>query len=173
MRKQFYLDLVEKLKSVVEAIGDIDPVPVIKHFDLWNKQIEFLEKERPFKFPAVFVEFLPIDYRQLGLQAQEAELTFRLHVVSKTLAGSADNANYKKIFLEHLDLNDAIHYCLSGWNTSYSGPLVRIQSIPNHDHEQIIEEIEVYKTRITDLSGVKRVLEATVIPVFSANLHSK
>ena len=169
MRKQFYLDLTERLKQIILVTDGNVETPLIKHFDLWNKQLQFLEKERPFRFPAVFVEFGPLEYRQLGLQAQEADLTVRLHIASKTLTGSADSAVYQHTFLSHLDLNDDIHYCLSGWNTPYSGPMVRIQSIPNHDHEHIIEEIEVYKMKITDLSGVKRVLEARSNTHFSSS----
>ncbi|MCX6277680.1 MAG: hypothetical protein NT004_06265 [Bacteroidetes bacterium] len=173
MRKQFYLDLVERLKGIVLVSDGAVETPLIKHFDLWNKQLEFLQKERPFNFPAVFVEFGQLEYRQLGLQAQEADLTVRLHIVSKTLTGSADSAVYQHTFLSHLDLIDTIHYCLACWNTDYSGPMIRIQGIPNHDHEQIIEEIEVYKLKITDMSGVRRVLEVKATPQFTANLHGR
>jgi hypothetical protein len=187
MRKQFYLDLVARLKAAVYTIpedenGDPvtdeegDPIhnPKIMHADLWNRQIEFLEKERPFKFPAVFIEFLPIEYRQLGLKAQEADVSFKLHVVSKHLGSTSDGASYQDAALAHLDLLDEIHYALSGWSTSYSGPMVRTGSVPNHDHAEIIAETETYRACMTDLSGVKRVVEVEeVTPVFTTHLHKR
>lgn len=169
MRKQFYLDLVEKLQE----INTTDYPSTVEHFDLWNRQIEFLSKERPFKFPAVFVEFSPIQWDQQGNGVQEGDLTFRLHVVSKTLSGSSPSAPGQEDFLAHFDLIDDIHHCLSRWNTAYSGPCTRVQSIPNHDHEQIIEEVEVYKLRVVDTSGARRFIEVSAKESIEAHLHGR
>jgi hypothetical protein len=169
MRKQFYLDLVEKLHEV----NTNDYPSEIKHFDLWNRQVEFLRKENPFSLPAVFVEFAPLSFTQLGQGVQEADLTFRLHVVSATKASPSSKSNYQDAFLLHLDLLDDIHYCLHAWNTPYSGTCVRTQSIPNHDHEEIIEEIEIYQMKVVDMSAVRRVIEVQAEPVFTPNLHKR
>ena len=34
-----------------------EEVPEVKHVDLWNHNVEFIEQETPWERPAVFVEF--------------------------------------------------------------------------------------------------------------------
>ena len=67
MRRQLYLDIKNRLQSI---IGE-DEQPLIKHFDLWNRQVEFIEEETPFECPAVFVEFDRLDWRTIGNRHQE------------------------------------------------------------------------------------------------------
>ena len=52
MRKEIY-------RAICAALQDIDGTPV-KHVDLWNHNVEFIEQEEAWDRPAVFVEFAPI-----------------------------------------------------------------------------------------------------------------
>ena len=61
MRRMLYLGLTERLKELKEENGN----PVIRHIDLWNEQVEFIEQEEPFDTPAVFIEFRPVQWRTL------------------------------------------------------------------------------------------------------------
>lgn len=54
MRRMLYLGLTEALKELRDESGQ----PLIRHIDLWNEQVEFIEQEEPFDTPAVFIEFL-------------------------------------------------------------------------------------------------------------------
>jgi len=178
MRKQLYLDLVERLKKEVYSIsldynGKAVRIPKIKHFDLWNRQIEYLQKENPFKFPAIFIEFMPLQYKQLSQGVQESQATIRLHVVTEVKGSPADGKSKQASALSHLDLLDEIHYALIGWGTTYTGSFTRIGSTPNHDHAEIIEEIESYQVTVSDTSGVRRVVEAIMTPVMEFHLHKK
>ncbi len=53
MRRMLYLGLTEALKELRDESGQ----PLIRHIDLWNEQVEFIEQEEPFDTPAVFIEF--------------------------------------------------------------------------------------------------------------------
>ena len=50
MRKELYA-------AIKAAVGK---VPEVKHIDLWNHNVEFIEQEDSWARPAVFVEFGPI-----------------------------------------------------------------------------------------------------------------
>ena len=78
MRHFLYLSLIERLKQLTDPAGE----PVIKTFDLWNEQVEFVEQEEVFDTPAVFIEFLPVKWTNLGGGVQRAEATIRLHIVT-------------------------------------------------------------------------------------------
>ena len=180
MRKSLYQDLITQLKKIgvtteVTTDGVTEDVftTTIQHFDIWNKQVEFMEKERPFKFPAVFIEFKPITWRELSAGVEEADVTINLHIIHKTKASARDASADQETALAYLDLPDDIHLCLHGWNTSYSGPFVRIQTFPNHNHEEMILETEVYQARVTDISAVRDLTEVEVTPVFTATLHKR
>ena len=49
VRKEIYQRIVEQLRT---ALGG-----EIKHIDLWNHNVEFIEQEQQWSRPAVFVEF--------------------------------------------------------------------------------------------------------------------
>ena len=57
MRKELYNMLRERLKEVGGG--------VIKHIDLWNHNVEFIEQEDGWARPAVFVEFCPIRWNAI------------------------------------------------------------------------------------------------------------
>lgn len=78
MRRMLYLGLTELLKELKDESGQ----PLIRHIDLWNEQVEFIEQEEPFDTPAVFIEFRPVQWRTLGGTTQQADVPFRLHVVT-------------------------------------------------------------------------------------------
>ena len=44
MRRMLYLGLTEALKELKDESGQ----PLIRHIDLWNEQVEFIEQEEPF-----------------------------------------------------------------------------------------------------------------------------
>jgi len=154
MRKQFFLDLIARLKNIKNDDDYYNPSDAIKHFDLWNNNTEYLQQSQVFAFPAVFIEFLPIVWHNIGKKTQQADLDFRLHILTESLALSADNSQFQSQALAHLDLIDRIHYCLAQWEgTEYTALISRIQSLTDNNHNSILHNIEVFRTRIEDTFG--------------------
>lgn len=150
MRKQLYLDIKSRLREVLKADG----TPLFHHFDLWNRQVEFVEQETPFNCPAVFVEFSPLQWRTLGNRVQVAELTVRLHIVTEWYAGTAFNSPTESQSLDFLDISDRVAYSLQGFSGPYMNSWMRTQSITNHDHERYVDSVEEYRCELRDLSAV-------------------
>ena len=86
---------------------------LIKHIDLWNHNVEFIEQEENWERPAVFVEFCPIRWNAIvdGVEYR-AEPEVKLHIVT----------DWADTFMA-FDL---------------------VESQTNHNHEEIVENIEVY-----------------------------
>jgi len=154
MRKQFFLDLITRLKTIKNDDDYYNPSDAIKHFDLWNNNTEYLQQSNVFAFPAVFIEFLPIVWHNIGKKTQQADLDFRLHILTESLALSADNSQFQSQALTHLDLIDRINYCLAQWEgTDYTALISRTQSLTDNNHNSILHNIEVFRTRIEDNSA--------------------
>ena len=151
MRKQLYLDVKDRLKSIKDASES----PLFKHFDLWNRQVEFIEQETPFQCPAIFIEFAPMSWQTLGNRVQECELTIRLHIVTEWFADTADYSPTEQQALDFLDIIDRVTYALQGFATPYMNAWMRRLSITNHDHEHHVDNIEEYVCSFRDLSAIQ------------------
>ena len=55
----------------------------IRHVDLWNHNVEFIEQEQSWERPAVFIEFAPVRWNAImpGVEYR-AEPEIRLHIVT-------------------------------------------------------------------------------------------
>lgn len=157
MRKQLCLALIEQLKTITDASG----APVIKHFDLWNQNVEFLEQEKPSFFPLCFIEFMPIKWEQLGGGTRMSKITFRLHIVSQWLYPTESGSEFQEKGLAYLDLLDDVNKALHQFTGDGFGSLSCVNSITNHNHSGIIEDIEEFVTCVKDGSARQ---EAIVTP---------
>lgn len=151
MKKQLYLAIVNRLKNIPGADGE----SLFKHFDLWNQQVEFIEQETPFLTPAVFVEFLPLQWRTLGNRIQDADLTVRLHIVTEWNALTADNVPDEEQIqaLEYLDIVDSVVAAMQNFAAPNTNAWMRKQTIPNHNHERYVDSVEEYVCRVVDNSA--------------------
>ena len=167
MIRYLYLALEQKLLAINDE--QLNPQPVFKHCDLWNRQVEFLEQETPFQTPAVFVEFADIQWRTDGQHIQDAGLTVRLHIVTPWYANTASNiqnADVRATALSYLDIPTVLFRQLHGQHgtvTDNSDPLrpiilgnfnalTRIASTVNHNHERFVDSVETYQCHLKDLS---------------------
>lgn len=146
----------ERIKQMVEA-GET-PDYAIKHFGLWNRQVEFIEEEAHFPMPAVFIEFGRLAWRHQQSGLQDADLTVGLHVLTIAQPEGYDGEEF------HLDLLDKINRCLHGFTGEYWGSFKRSASIPCHDHEEILDSTEVFKCMVVDTSAVKDKVKLTTKP---------
>ena len=130
VREEIYL-------AIKERLGALDEV---QHIDLWNSNVEFIEEDAAWARPAVFVEFTPILWEQVsGHREQRGSCQVRLHIVtdwSEDACGTSVFAYSKKI-----------QCALMGLHGSYFHAFQLVETHTNHNHEEIVESIEVYKLR--------------------------
>ena len=177
MRKELYQALKERLSCLIladsggivfasaEHIAGLEeagksPERAVKHVGLWNRQGEFIT-EAVFPMPAVFVEFGKIAWRHQTDGVQDADLTVGLHVLTSAVPEGFDGAEF------HLDLLDKVNACLHGFEGECWGSFKRSASIPCHDHEEILDDTEVYQAMVYDLSGQKKTVKHPVPPDFT------
>lgn len=157
MRKELYKKICDELQKLYMVDGQyvyIDeggPYPsgsdrVIKHIDLWNQNVEFLEQEVPWERPAVFVEFeelrwLPVER---GVEYR-ADAIIDLHVVTDWEGSSEAGSVFMDESLQVYDLLDEIHRTLARLNGNRFNNFDLLCSRTNHNHEEIVEYIEQYR----------------------------
>ena len=136
MRKELYNLICQKLGEIEE----------IKHIDLWNHNVEFIEQEENWARPAVFVEFCPIQWNAIAPGVEyRAEPQVKLHIVTDW-EGSADaGSQFKEEALKVFDLVDTIHRKLACLDGETFMQLDLVESQTNHNHEDIVENIEMYQ----------------------------
>lgn len=127
-------ELYEKLREhlLQHATG-------IEHVDLWNHNVEFIEQETGWKRPAVFIEFHPVSWRltskpQGGTVEYRGKAMVSLHIVTDWSEASAS------VFRQCEYLHRRLH--------GLSGDCFRrfdlVESITNHNHEELVESVETY-----------------------------
>lgn len=139
-----YKALADKLTAITNEDGDY----IFEHIDLWNQNVEFLEQEQPWNTPACFVEIPPFTWNQLGQGAQQAEIIVRLHIVTRYQAPTINDGVYTAHGLKYLAISDYVFDSLHLYRIGGMQPLQRINSEPNHNHGEVIDTIEVYKTSV-------------------------
>lgn len=156
MRERIYKAVIQRLKA--HKVG-------IKYFSLWNNNVYYLTKQKGFRTPAVFVEFEPIQWRQLQNRTREADMRVRLHVVTATLGTPEDGSKYQDRALEFLTLIDRINAAMQGLAGDGFNAFMLAESVPDHDHEEIMHNEECFVTHVTDTSAqVARHVAAGVKP---------
>ena len=138
MRKELYGRLRSMLLDEENGLG-------IKHVDLWNHNVEFIEQETVWDRPAVFIEFCPIRWEayQRGV-SYRAEALVKLHIVTDWVE-RLDTQGGDDVGIDELDLSEAIHGvigCLDG--DKFSGFDI-VETATNHNHEEIVESIDTYR----------------------------
>ena len=129
MRKEIY-------RAICAALRGIDGAPV-RHVDLWNHNVEFIEQEEAWDRPAVFVEVAPIEWRA-DKGSYHTQGILRLHIVTDW-AGPLSQGDET---LEVFDLCEVVRRAIVGLKGEHFGSLRLMGSDTNHNHEDIIESIE-------------------------------
>lgn len=138
MRKELYKVLCEKLRSIGE----------IKYIDLWNRNVEFIEQETAWDRPAVFIEICPITWEQItGGKTQRGNGLVKLHIVTDWQGSTADGSPYQKESLAVFDYSQKVQRVIDGLTGEHFHSLHLAETYTNHDHEEIVESVEVYKLR--------------------------
>ncbi|MCH5237007.1 MAG: hypothetical protein J1E95_04335 [Muribaculaceae bacterium] len=127
MRKEVY----EKIREKLVEIGENE----IAHIDMWNRNVDFIEQETAWERPAVFIEFEPVQWISIvpGVQYR-TEAKVRLHIVT----------DWKAQETNVFELPEKIHRALAGLEGESFTDFTLSESHTNHNHEEIIESVEVY-----------------------------
>ena len=70
-------------QQILDAIRDSVTAIGITHVQLWNEDIQFLTEGQPFPTPAIFIEFLPVQWqtnKESIIYANDAQI--RLHCIT-------------------------------------------------------------------------------------------
>ena len=124
----------ELFEAIKRAMADTE----VKHIDLWNHNVEFLEQEDAWPMPALFVEFGEITWEPLTGIHLRGTGEVRLHLVTNWSDGGYDAAFA-------LCSKVATKTCgLSGRSFDH---LRLLRTSTNHNHEEILENIDTYSVR--------------------------
>lgn len=131
--------------------------PAIIHVGLWNENTTRLTQLRPFSPPAVFIEFCPVTWGELGCNAVHGDMVIRLHIVTSTLAQT--DTPYRAEALQRFRLIRAIKTAFVDFGgaadkegRSFSR-FKHYSSSTDHNHEQICEDLEEWMTHCVDCSA--------------------
>lgn len=160
MRKEFYLAVSERLLSIEGS--------PIKHVDLWNNNVEYIEQETDWPRPAVFVEFRPVVWQRMTQRPggdYQARAEVRLHIVTDWLGSASaqcDDGDRLDV-IEALDLSELIHAALLGLNGEHFCDVEIQATLTNHNHEELVENVEVYN--VTFVRHIEKQLVKVRVPM--------
>ena len=160
MRKEIFTAIAEKLLTV----------PGITYVDLWNDNGAHFAGGAVYPLPSVFVEFDTIEWHQQNAGARRADISVRLHILNRATAGihgSQDPAMAEA--LERFDLLDRINSAMQGLRGDNFAGFMHTVSATNHAHNEIIEDVECYRTSVQNLTAMRR---DTSFPGLSAAVSS-
>ena len=150
MREELYRKLKTRLESLcVNAAGEYYERPdeadaddglyprAIKHIDLWNHNVDFIEQEEAWDRPAVFIEFVPFRWNIIvpGVEYR-AEPQINLHIVTDWAGRDSDVRQFR--------LLNEIHNLVAGLSGNTFMEFDIDSSLTNHNHEDIVDNIETY-----------------------------
>lgn len=113
-------------------------VPEVKHVDLWNHNVEFIEQEDGWERPAVFVEFGPISWAPFQGKGQRGKGVVNIHLVTDWAEGGHEAA---------FGLSRKVYAALDGLDGEEFGGMALVETRTNHNHEDILESIDGYAVR--------------------------
>ena len=142
MRKELYSAICDSILAM--------PDGEVRHVDLWNHNVEYLDQESPWERPAVFVEFMPVDWRPIKADNEyQANALVKLHIVTDWAGSSAAGAPTQSDALDAFSLSEKIQGAIKGVTDGNSYWYRDIlQTATNHNHEEIVENIDTYQFKV-------------------------
>ena len=108
----------------------------IKTMRLWRNDLEREDVEKPFLFPAVFIEFLPSAFMESASKGyQTVDMTVRLHICFES---------YKDEDTDILALTQAVYSKLQLKSYGTWGAMKRRNEEQNFDHTNVQDYIQDY-----------------------------
>lgn len=159
MRKQIYKAICERLA---------EETPDVAFIDLWNDNVTNLNGGAAFPLPAVFVEFETIEWRQQGNSARMGEVAVRLHIITRAVVTNGSSDSRTETALQYFDLIDRINAAMQRLSGENFASFMLTTSATNHNHAELIESVERYKTRAQDITAMPSKVAA--VPLSGADI---
>lgn len=157
MRKQLFSAIAQRLET--HATG-------VAYIDLWNTHLDEMEGGAVWPTPAVFIEFETIEWEQLGLSLRQGDVAVRLHIVTQAVDHNGNDERIEEA-LKRFDLIEQIQQAICGLAGEGFAPLQLTTSATNHQHDELIEDIERYVTRAQEADRFIRRNEVNITPNIS------
>ena len=146
MRKE----ILEEIRHALSQLMGCDEQPLVRHVDLWNRNVEFIEEEDNWERPAVFVEFGTIEWmhdrpsrgKRVSMRCTSEVL---LHVVTDWHGGRCEDC-----LPDSVTLSREISQAVTGLCGEHFCDFVPQKEMSNHDHGELLEEILVFSYRGRD-----------------------
>lgn len=143
-----YIDIARRLR---------EKVPGIKMIDLYNGQFENPEKHLVAAYPAVYVEFLPTEWKTLAAGLQQGTGGVRIFCVMKHFTDTANidllSQPLAEARLAWLLFESAVHAALQGFAPSGFTALQRTSSLPDSTFSSIFVVVHEYQADVLDSSA--------------------
>lgn len=151
---------MSKLALYTGLKADLLTITGVKHVALWRNNLERENVEQPFLFPAIFVQFMPSNYRDKGnlAKSQEYDMIVRLHICFES---------YKDEDTDVLTLVDSVWQKVHTARYGTFGKLVRRDEDQNFDHDNVQDYIQDYSTLGNDNITPIGTTTATLTPVLN------
>jgi hypothetical protein len=143
--------LRDKVMGLLSGLKDSEGVPCFNKVAVFNRQFDNEEKEDTFLYPAVFFEFIDLDWETRGENLQDSTTSFRLHIAIDQ--NQTNNDNYDANFL---DLVDKVYCLLQGADDEYYTPLRRNNETPDTDHDNVTIWMQDWVTNLHDDQANRR-----------------
>lgn len=155
-----YQIIKNKLKANVLEIKDLD----------WfiNQYSKSDKSAMLYTLPGVYVQFLPMDTDQIGMQTQIAECEFDIHLVTSNLFDKGEQRIRKAEATDHAMIMDKIYKTLNGKKGTMAevdnpgadnyiilNSMTRTRVTPPHELASNMVSIQRFKTVIFDYSANK------------------
>lgn len=139
--------ITELYDRLTEAILKVGGGGVIKHVDLWNQNVAFIDEDAPWPRPAVFIEFGAIgwDMYKGPANGMKGKGELLLHVVTDWKGSAAAGSLDREETLMDYDLLNMIFRQVNGLHGETFRNISLLRTEINHNHEDILENIDVYQ----------------------------
>jgi hypothetical protein len=118
---------------------------LIKYVDLWNRNVEFIEQEVQWPMPAVFIEFGKIGWNAVKEGKLRCHSQIILHIVTSWEASASSASVMRDEALGVLDYSEQILGVMKGLHGESFCNMTLVETNTNHNHEEIMENLDVYE----------------------------
>jgi hypothetical protein len=108
----------------------------VKFVGLWSNNEE--QMDIPDLLPAIYIEFLPAQYRELTNGIQDFDIDIKLHIIFES---------YKDVDLDVLALEDKVFSVVHKKQYGFWGQLIRVSDQQDFDHTNVQEFSQIYRAR--------------------------
>lgn len=148
------------IKQLLESLPN---VPAAFWF---NAQYDQESEEAVYYVPAVYIEFMPVEFPDVQRRIQLASVRFRIHLMTETFIDDDS-------ILTHFDITNEIHKALSGYEAQLSvlpefadladtddditviNQCTRTQLIPDHSQTNLTITTQEYQASIMDVEAIR------------------